>query len=103
MQLVRPITDVKPFYNFLMGWQEGKEQKWYCGIEGVTFIWHGDWSDPELGYKGYAINEPSATDGLYAEYFEETGHDDIDEFGKWLQKNKEMLFEVLDYLIEEGK
>lgn len=103
MEYVRPIEEVKPFYNFLMGWQEGKEQKWYCGIEGVTFIWHGDWSDPELGYKGYAINEPSATDGLYEEYCEETEHDDIDEFGKWLQENKEMLFEVLDHLIEEGK
>lgn len=103
MQLVRPITDVKPFYNFLMGYKEGEPKKWYCGIEGVTFIWHGAWADPELGYKGYAINEPSATDGLYAEYCEKTGHDDIGEFGKWLQENKEMLFEVLDYLIEEGK
>ena len=29
MQTVRPIEEVKPFYNFLMGWQEGVQKKWY--------------------------------------------------------------------------
>ena len=101
MQIVRPIEEVKPFYNFLMGYKEGEPKKWYCGIEGVTFIWHGDWSDPELGYKGYAINEPTATDGLYAMFHEETGSDNNDAFSTWLKENKGLLFDALDYLIRE--
>lgn len=101
MEYVRPIEEVKPFYNFLMGWQEGEQKKWYCGIEGVTFIWHGDWSDPELGYNGYAINEPTATDGLYAIFHDETGKDDTDSFAEWLKGNKELFFETLDSLIAE--
>lgn len=104
MQIVRPIKEVKPFYNFLMGYQEGKQEEWYRGIEGVTFIWHGAWNDPELGYKGYAINEPTATDGLYAMFHEETGSDNHDDFTTWLQENKGELFDTLDYLIgEEGE
>ena len=103
MQVVRPIEEVKPFYNFLMGYKEGEPKEWYRGIEGVTFIWHGAWSDPELGYKGYAINEPTAVDGIYSMFREETGSDDDDGFNAWLQKNKDILFETLDYLSEEER
>ncbi|MCR5453176.1 MAG: hypothetical protein K6F00_11170 [Lachnospiraceae bacterium] len=99
MDIVRKIEEVKPFYNFLMGWQEGVPKEWYCGIEGISFIWHGEWADPELGYKGYAINEPSAVDGLYDEYYEETRKDDFNAFISWLKVNKHLLIETLDCLI----
>lgn len=75
------------------------EKKWYCGIEGVTFIWHGEWSDPEIGYNGYAFNEPQFTDGLYSFFHEETGKDDLDEFAKWLKANSYLLLETLDEAI----
>lgn len=97
--MIRPLSEVKPFYNFFMGWQEGVEQKWYCGIEGVTSIWHGEWSDPEIGYNGYAFNEPLFTDGLYSIFHEETGKDDVDEFAKWLKVNSYLLLEILDEAI----
>lgn len=103
MGYVRPIEEVKPFYNFFMGWQEGVQKKWYCGIEGVTFIWHGEWSNPELGYNGYAINESTATDGLFNEFYDETGKDNLDEFAKWLKQNKDLLFDTLNSLIDAYK
>jgi len=98
---IRPIEEVKESYNFLMGWTEGKPREWYCGVEGVTFIWHGAWGDPEIGYKGYAINEPTATDFIYEKYREDTGNDEPDEFAGWLRENKEDWFSELDELIAQ--
>lgn len=40
----------------------------------------GAWSDPMIGYKGYAFNEPWYTDGLYDEYAFENGNDSIEGF-----------------------
>lgn len=101
MQTIRPLSEVKPFYNFLMGWQEGIPKEWYCGIEGITFIWHGEWSDPEIGYKGYAFNEPTFTDGLYDIFNEETGKDTVEEFAIWLKDNSYLLAEDLDEAIAQ--
>lgn len=96
---IRPASEVVTWHNYFMGWTEGKPERWYCGIEGVSFVWHGEWSDPEIIYKDYAINEPTATDGMYEYYREETGHDDPDEFAEWLRENKDSWFGELDELI----
>ena len=100
MAWIRPASEVKEDYNFLMGYTTGKPKEWYCGIEGVYFVWNGAWSDPEIIYKGYAINEPTATDSIYELYREQTGNDDPDEFAVWLQDHKEEFFDDLDMLIE---
>lgn len=103
-QLVRPLTEIQPDYNFLMGYYTGIPKEWYRGIENITFIWMGSWNDPLLGYKGYAVNEPYVTDGLYEIYHEETGEDDPDEgFTSWLQENRDLLYESLDEIIQSYK
>lgn len=99
--MIRPLSEVRPFYNFFMGWQEGIPKKWYCGIEGITFIWHGEWGDPEIGYKGYAFNEPTYMDGLYDLFYEETGKDNLEDFAIWLKENSCLLTEMLDEAIEQ--
>lgn len=101
MEIIRPLSEVKPFYNFLIGWMEGVPKEWYCGIEDITFIWHGEWSDPEIGYHGYAFNEPTFVDGLYAIFHEETGLDDIDAFSVWLKENSDLLFDSLNEAIAD--
>ena len=52
---------------------------WY-GVEGSTFVWHGEWSDPEIyfEYDGeqYVLNGNEAEDWLwynFKEYCEENG------------------------------
>ena len=52
---------------------------WY-GVPGSTFVWHGEWSDPEIyfEYKGeqYVINGSEAEDWLwnnFKEYCQEHG------------------------------
>lgn len=96
-----PLSEIKPDYNFLMGYHTGVPKEWYCGIEGVTSIFMGAWNDPMIGYKGYAFNEPWYTDGLYREFYEETKIDDVDQFGKWLKERSYLLTDTLDEAIKD--
>ena len=108
-QYLHKIEDIRPEYNFLMGYHTGIPKKWYCGIEGVTYIFMGSWSDPLIGYKGYAINENLAIDGMWNYYKEEVPEPDYrdrkaykayeDGFGPWLKENKEAFFDDLDEII----
>ncbi len=62
---MRPLNAVKPEYNFLLGYNTGVKKQWWYGIEGITSIFNGYWSDSEIGYNGYAINENDVTDYVY--------------------------------------
>lgn len=68
---IRPLSEVKEDYNFLMGYYTGRQKKWWYGIENITYIFNGAWSDSEIGYKGYAINESLACDYFWATYQDE--------------------------------
>ena len=61
-----------------------KEEQWWFGIPGAKFIYHGDWSDPEIQYKGFSINYWDVTDGLYNTWKEENPDKDEKEFDKWM-------------------
>lgn len=42
-----------------IGKQTKKEdiyQQWWRGVEGIVYIDHGEWADPELEYKGKRFN-----------------------------------------------
>ena len=95
---VKPLSEIKPDYNFLMGYRTGIPKEWYCGIEGVYFIWMGAWSDPYVGYKGYAIDE-TYLDCLWDEYNEEVKSPTEDGYPEWLRENSYRVFEVLDDMI----
>lgn len=62
---MRPLAAIKPDYNFLMGYHTGVQKQWWYGIEGITSIFNEAWSDSEVGYNGYAINENDVTDYVY--------------------------------------
>ena len=100
---IRPLEEVVSDYIFLMGYWIGKQKKWYAGIEGITYIFNGAWSDPEVGYNGYAINE-TYLDGLwsyYQEECEENGTEVTDEgYLEYLRDNRDLVVETLDNIIE---
>lgn len=52
------------------------QDTWH-GVEGSTFIWHGEWSDPEVYYDGELLNGSDLEDNAWAEYCY-----DCKEFGK---------------------
>ena len=60
-------------------------KNWY-GIEGISFIWNGEWSDPEIEYKGYIFN---SYDIEYAFYED------------WKESNSDIPFE--DYMVMAGE
>lgn len=43
------------------------KEKWH-GVEGTTFIYHGEWSDPEVWYDGEELNYNHLEDNVWAEY-----------------------------------
>lgn len=62
----------------------------YRGVPGSTYIWHGEWSDPEVLWKGINLNANDIEDGLwysYKDYCEENNTKPTEEnFEDWLDK-----------------
>lgn len=40
----------------------------YRGVPGSTYIWHGEWSDPEILWKGSELNANDVEDTLWEDY-----------------------------------
>ena len=79
------------------------EGNWY-GVDGVEFIWNGEWSDPELKYQDKIFNSHDVEDALWDDYSEECKEagkaPNEDEFDNWVLENKHLVYEYLDNLIE---
>ena len=77
---------------------------WY-GIEGIGFIWRGNWADPEIEYKGKVINSVIVESTMWERYREEQSEKgkraDEDGFGDYMRNNKEEVFELIELAIEE--
>ena len=48
-----------------------KKQQWWLDIPGAKYIYHGDWSDPEVTYMGFSFSYWEVEDGLLEVYREE--------------------------------
>ena len=40
----------------------------YRGVPGTVYIWHGEWSDPEVVYKGHSFNANDIEESLWYDY-----------------------------------
>lgn len=83
------------------------ENKLWCGVPDVYFIWHGTWGDPEVMYKDKLFNLPMDVEtplyNYYCEYCKENGIEESDDgFAKYVEDNPDEVYEVLDNLIECG-
>ena len=83
-----------------------KDKAWFYGIQGIEFVWHGEWSDPTLIYKGrefnyYDIETPMWE--IYKEDCEEAGTNaDEDEFAVWMQENGDYVRSYMDDIMMVG-
>lgn len=68
------------------------KNKYFYGIYGVRFIWHGEWSDPELIWHRKSFNYYSLENWLYDIYSEEP---QTDPFEIWVKKNADTVRECL--------
>lgn len=72
--------DGTPFTNSNETWR---------GVNGTTFISHGEWSDPEIWYKGKELNATDIEDGLWEWYKEDCSETNEqpteDGYEKWME------------------
>ena len=86
----------------------------FYGIPGIKFISHGEWSDPEVEYKGYTFNYWDVEDSLYDLFKQEfepyeddlyvskdTG--EVLSFEDWLNQNKDLVYGELDDFVAFSK
>jgi hypothetical protein len=83
---------------------EADGKKYFYGIKPIQYIYHGDWSDPELRYKGHSINYWDFENALYEIFKEEGGQPDNDKaFGEWVQNNKDLVKSEIEDWISLGE
>lgn len=73
----------------------------YRGIPNIKFVWHGDWADPELIYKGHSFNYWDLEDALWGDYVEQECEGNADkgndnEFNSWIKKNIDYVYGYLN-------
>lgn len=59
----------------------------YCGIDGINFIGHGEWSDPEIEFNGYLFNYWDVEDAIWDWFAEENYDGNRIEAEKSIDKN----------------
>ena len=84
-----------------------KPNRLYCNVPDVYFIWHGEWSDPEVMYQDKLFNLPmNVEDLLWANYewdCEENGKETTQEgFAYYVENHPEDVYDTLDTLIAFG-
>ena len=64
----------------------------WLGTKDIEFIWHGEWSDPELSYMGKVIDYWSIEDFVCGEMKDEgLDYNDDDLFRKYVQEHEELI------------
>ena len=84
-----------------------KEYPNWCGLQDVGFIFHNEWSDPELEYEGKRINANEIEDSVWSTYEEfcEENKSDVSEQGfvEYVKENQDEVYELLNNAIEEDE
>lgn len=80
-------------------------KQYFYGIRGIEFIYHGDWSDPELIWHKKSFNYYDVEMPLWDAYTEEcrfVHSTDPDEkaFPAWVKKNAYLAREYLQNLLD---
>lgn len=80
------------------------KKSYFYGIYGIEFIWHGQWSDPELIWHKKSFNYYDVETPLYEYYRQECDENGTkpndDDFSTWIKKNAYLARECLQNLLE---
>lgn len=75
-------------------------RNWY-GIKGIKFIWHGEWSDPGVVYKGIEVNSTIPEDTMWERWLEDGGKEDDDKgFAKYMKAKANEVKELICLTME---
>lgn len=86
-----------------------EKKTYWRGVEGVTMIWHGEWSDPELEYDGKVANYWDVENTMWERYKEECrsadfyhfSEDDDKEFNRFCRDYAEDVYELIEMCSQE--
>ena len=95
--------------NSIKGLLFGKMRElpnWY-GIENIGFVWHGEWSDPEVEYAGERINVNIIEDSMWQRWiYDDDGNFlkekacDQDGFAQFMKENVNEVYELIELAME---
>lgn len=75
---------------------------WY-GILNIGFVYHGEWSDSEVEYKGKRINCNDIEEVMWENYredcLEERIEDTFDGFDIYMKEHQNEVYEILEEII----
>lgn len=76
----------------------------YRNIKGTRYIWHGEWSDPEVRYKRHSFNINDIEDLLWERYTEECKYElnitpTNTGYEEWLDEHPEEIIQALNDLL----
>lgn len=75
---------------------------WY-GILNIGFVYHGEWSDSEVEYKGKRINSHDIEDVMWENYREDClegrVEDTFDGFDIYMKEHQNEVYEILEEII----
>ena len=74
--------------------EEKDHPNWY-GIPNIKFIWHNEWADPEIEYKGKRCSCYIVEDTMWERYTEE-GNSDVDKFAEYMRDNADGVYELCE-------
>ena len=75
----------------------------YCNVPGIVFIYHNEWEDPELIYKGIRFNVHELEDALWADYAYEFSDGDIIDYPDWVLNNADYVYELADCIVNRRR
>ena len=83
---------------------EYEMKKWWYGIKGIRFHYHGAWSDPEIEIDGTLINACDVEDSFWEWYKDEGGNTrDEKAFAKFMQEHAESVRAYASELAENQR
>lgn len=75
-----------------------KQRDYWRGVEGIDFLWHGEWADPELRYGNIVANGAEVEMDLQAVACEEIDADDScfeEKFTMWCREHRNDVIESI--------
>lgn len=96
--LEEQLKNAKSFLKHMIWDKESQLAKlpdWY-GISGIKFIWHNEWTDSEIEYKGKRCSCYIVENTMWERFREEINSEDEKMFGKYMLDNKDDVYELCE-------
>lgn len=101
--MISTIEKELAFTNNNVSFKPKELPNWY-GIEGVGFVWHNSWSDPEIEYKGKRINSYIVEDTMWERFREDCEEQlkepNYDNFDTYMKEHAEDVYELIELAME---